>query len=75
MKLFKNEPTSASFWLLSFFFKQKFYTKNVGFSRIRTRIDRVEGEHADHLTTAAIMYEALSCNMNRVYKMPTTTNY
>ena len=28
-----------------------FYRKTVGFSRIRTQIIRVEGEHADHLTT------------------------
>ena len=27
--------------------------KTEGFSRIRTRIVRVEGDHADHLTTTA----------------------
>ena len=36
----------------SFLFKHNFYRKTVGFSRIRTRIVGVEGEHADHLTTA-----------------------
>ena len=32
-------------------FKHKFYRKTVDVSRIRTRIVRVEVEHADHLTT------------------------
>ena len=31
--------------------KHKFSEKTLGFSGIRTRIVRVEGEHADHLTT------------------------
>ena len=32
-------------------FRHSFLVKTVCFSRIRTRFLRVEGEHADHLTT------------------------
>ena len=32
-------------------FQTQYYRKTIGFSRIRTRIVGVEGEHADHLTT------------------------
>ena len=31
-------------------FKHNFYRKTVGVSRIRTRIVRVEGDHADHIS-------------------------
>ena len=42
---------NPGFFLFIFIlFKHKFYRKNVGFSLIRTRIVRVEGELADHLT-------------------------
>ena len=34
-----------------FFWKTNFTEKTVDFSGIRTRIDRVEGKHADHCTT------------------------
>ena len=38
-------------------FQTQFYRLTVGFSGIRTRIVRVEGEHADHITiTAAQCY-------------------
>ena len=37
--------------LILVLYKKIFYRKTVGFSRIRTRIVRVGGEHADHLTT------------------------
>ena len=36
-------------------FKHKFYIKTVGFSGIWTLIDRVEGEHTDHLTTTTAL--------------------
>ena len=36
-------------------YKHKFYRKAVGFSRIRTRNVEVEGEHADHLNTTAVL--------------------
>ena len=49
--IFKNGPTPASFCLLSFFQTEK----NVGLSRIRTRIVGVKGEHADHLTTTTLV--------------------
>ena len=38
-------------FLFPSFQAQIFTEKNVGFSGIRTRIVRVEGEHSDHLTT------------------------
>ena len=38
-------------------FKHSFYRKNLGFSGIRTRIVRVEGEHADHLTTTTAWHQ------------------
>ena len=39
------------FLLIFVLFKYELYRKNCGFSRFRTQIVRVEGEHADHLTT------------------------
>ena len=45
----KNSPSPASFWLFSFI-SNNLQTKTLDLSRIRTRIDGVEGEHADHLT-------------------------
>ena len=47
------------FGLFSFFFKHKFYRKTVDFSEIRTRIDGVEGEHSDHLTTTAALQHVI----------------
>ena len=51
IKWFLNVPTQASFCLFLFFSNTNCTEKTVGFSRIRTRIVRVEGKHADHLTT------------------------
>ena len=48
---FLNGPTRPLFCLFLFFSNTHFYSKTLGFSRIRTRIVRVEGEHADCLTT------------------------
>ena len=39
-------------------FKHKFYRKTVGFSGIPTRIVRVEGENAYHLTTTTALFTA-----------------
>ena len=36
-------------------FQTIFRIKTVGFSRIRSRIDGVEGENADHLTTTTAL--------------------
>ena len=44
-------PTLGLFLLFSFFSNTNFTEKIVGISGIRTRIVRVEGEHADHLST------------------------
>ena len=48
-----NGPIPACFCLFSFFsnFPAQILKKTVCFSGIRTRIVRVEGEDADHLTT------------------------
>ena len=51
--LLKNGPTPASFL---FFQTKNLQKKTVGISRIRTRIVRVEGKHADHLTTTTAHY-------------------
>ena len=37
-------------------FQKQFYRKIVDLSGIRTRIVRVEGEHADHLTTTTAQF-------------------
>ena len=50
-KDFFEWATPASFCLFSSFSNTNFTEKLVGFSRIQTRIVRVEGKHADHLTT------------------------
>ena len=50
--VFSNGPIPASFCLFSFFSNTNCTEKAVGFSRIRTRIVRVDGEQVDHLTTA-----------------------
>ena len=50
--MFLNGPIPASFFFIFVLFKHKFYRKKTeGFSRIQTRIVRVECKHADHLTT------------------------
>ena len=46
---FMGQP--GLFLFIFVLFKHKFYRKTVGFSGIRTGIVRLEGEHADHLTT------------------------
>ena len=46
----KNGPTPASFVYFRSF-QIQFYRTTVDFSGIQTQIFRVEGEHADHLTT------------------------
>ena len=51
---FKKLASPASFCLFSFF-SNKLQNKTVDFSEIRTRIDRVEGEHADYLTTTTAL--------------------
>ena len=43
------------FWFIFRFFQTHITEKTVGFSRIRTRIVRLEGEHADHLTTTTAL--------------------
>ena len=47
----KSGPTPASFLFIFVLFKHNFTEKTVGFSGIRTRVVRVEGEQADYLTT------------------------
>ena len=44
VRSFKNDPFLVSFVIFTY------YWKTVGFGGIRTRIVRVEGQHADHLT-------------------------
>ena len=48
---FFNWANHGLFCLFSVFPNTNFTEKTIGFSGIRTRIVRVEGEHADHLTT------------------------
>ena len=50
-KSFFNGQIPASFYLFHSFQKHILHCKSVGFSGIRTRIVRIEGDHADHLTT------------------------
>ena len=53
-------PVSQQRFLFIFvLFKLTFYRKNVGFSGIRTWIIRVEGEHADHLTTTTTRFKTV----------------
>ena len=52
-QLFWNGPT------VFVLFKNKFYKKTVGISTIRTRIVRLEGNHADHLTTTSTIFITL----------------
>ena len=50
--------------LFSFFSNTNFTETSVGFSGIRTRIVRVEGEHADHLTaTTMALYCKTLCQL------------
>ena len=44
------------FYLFSFFSKI-YYRKTVDFTKIQTRIGRIEGEHADHLTTTTAHHQ------------------
>ena len=60
-EVFLNEPTPASVWLFSFF-SNTIFTKKI--SRILTRIVRVEGEHADPLTTTTAKAFNWSWNRN-----------
>ena len=48
---FLNEPSPAFFVYFRSFSNINFIEKTVGVSRIRTRIVRLEGEHAVYLTT------------------------
>ena len=57
---FFNGGTPASFCFYFLSFKLQFYKKIVDFSRVRTRIVGIEGEHDDHLTTTT----ALNMNMH-----------
>ena len=51
-KNFKKQAKQGLFLFILILFNTQFYRKKtVGFSQIRTRIVRVEGKHADHLTT------------------------
>ena len=52
-QFFKKWANPGLFLFIFVLFKHKLYKKTVGFSGIQTRIVRVEGEHADHLTTTA----------------------
>ena len=47
----KIGPSTASFCLFSLFWNTEVQNKTVDFSGIRTRIEGVEGENVDHLTT------------------------
>ena len=62
----KNGPTPASILFIFVLFKHKFNRKTIVVSGIRTRIvdrsRRVEGEHADHLTTTTAHF-FLCCNV------------
>ena len=51
MNLFFKWAIPGLFLCISDLFKHKFYRKYIDVCGIRTRIVRVEGEHADHLTT------------------------
>ena len=51
-RFFKKMCANPGLFLFIFIlFKHKFYRKTVGFNGIRTRIVRLVGQHADHLTT------------------------
>ena len=54
------------FVYFKYFKTQILQKKTEGFSRIRTRIVRVEGDHADHLTTTM----ALIMGTNNVIFLP-----
>ena len=51
----KKWAKSASFCLFSFFSNTNLREKNVVVRGIRTRIVRIEGERADHLTTTTAL--------------------
>ena len=51
-EMFGNSLSTSASFCLFFFPNTNFTEKTVGFSGIQTRIVKVEGEHADHLTTA-----------------------
>ena len=51
----KNMGLPGLFLFIFVLFKHKFKEKTVGFNGIQTRIVRLEGEHADHLTTTTAL--------------------
>ena len=53
--LFEKKEVDASFCFFRSF-RQRFYRKIVDFVRIWTWIVRVDGEHADHLTTTTAQF-------------------
>ena len=52
---FKKWANPGLFLFIFILFKHKFYRKTAGINGIQTRIVRVEGEHADHLTTTTAL--------------------
>ena len=50
-----NGPYPGLFFFIFVLFNHKYYRKTVGVSKIRTRIVRAAGEHADHLTTTPVL--------------------
>ena len=63
---FLNEPTRPLFVL----FKHKFYKKNSRFQQNLNSIDKVEGIHADHLTTTGQFGYLISYQTGTSAKMP-----
>ena len=55
-ELVKNWAHPGLFLFIYIIFKHKFYRKTVGVSGIRIWIVRIEGEHADHLTTTTALF-------------------
>ena len=51
-QIFFKRANPGLFLFISFFSNQNFTEKTVNVRRIRTRIVRAEGEHADHSTTS-----------------------
>ena len=56
LTLLKKWAIPGLFLFISILFKHKYYRKTLCFSKIRTRIVRVEGDLADHLTTTTAPY-------------------
>ena len=57
--VFFKWTNSGLFLFIFVLFKPKFYRKTLDASGIRTRIVRVEGNHADHLTTPLPLHGCL----------------